>query len=786
VELNQPGRPIAIVRRVPRLRLAPGLEGFLPALLFACALFAALAARLPAPAGLGLWNLDLPKIDVPLAVFFHEALAEGRLPLWNDRLGLGFPLYAEGQIGALYPPNWLIYQLEPLAALDVARWVHLVIAGTGAGLLALRLAGSRSGALVAAGVTILGGAIVTKLEWTNLVAAYAWLPWILLPLARRPVPTRPGLVAAGLLYGLQALAGHPNTWLLTGVTVLVLLVASRPGVTAIGRAALVGMIGGAVGAAQLLPTLLLQRLSVRSEGLSPNDVFTSSATVFDPLAFAFAHPFVRTTPEGWDYFTGWYPDGSFALLEASAFVGLAVLALAAVGAGMRRARPWLVVGAVLLAIPIVAAFRPEPWLGVPILNGLRSPVRAYLLVAVVLGLLAAIGVGRLGRWWSARPEESGSPGARGAADRARRRATIAVAAMTAWLGVVTVAAVYDWRLWEILIRSASNTLRDEDVERLRGLAAAALTQPWPIIGELAVGAVVLGLIVLATRVPWSGERRLAVAVIALVPLATLSAAANPMRPLQAAWPRDSELAVALRSVRPNRVLTLDRPGFYEGAPDRLAAAGVPDLEMFSSLDLAASTDVLELARHGESAEAVRQLVGVDTLVTFGVPCPGADPIELVADEAVVCRVPALTGPYWIPADAVAGVAGDEASIEIQAALGGAVLAEATRTTTTELDLVVDAPAAGYLWIDRAWWPSWRVTLDGSELRPARALGGMLVRVETGRHELTLRLVPLEVLAGAGLGALVALGALVWAGVFGGVVRSIRERRRPSPSARPRS
>ena len=756
-----------------RVRLAPGLGGFLPALLMLCALFAALAARLPAPPGEGMWNLDLPKIDVPLAVFFHEALAEGRLPLWNDRLGLGFPLYAEGQIGAFYPPNWLIYQLEPLAALDVARWTHLVVAGTGAGLLALRLAGSRSGAVVAAAVTILGGAIVTKLEWTNLVAAYAWLPWILLPLARRPQPTRRGLVAAALLYGLQALAGHPNTWLLTGVTVLVLLLASQPGLVAVGRAAFVGVVGGAVGAAQLVPTLLLQQLSVRSEGLSPNDVFTSSATVFDPLAFAFAHPFVRTTVDGWDYFSGWYPDGSFALLEASAFVGLAVLGLGAVGAGTRRARPWLVVGAVLLAIPVIAAFRPEPWLGIPILNGLRSPVRSYLIVAMILGLLAAIGVGRLGRWWSRDGE--------GAA-RARRRAALVVAASAAWLGIVTLAAAYDWRLWEILIRSAANTLRAEDVERLQGLAAAALTQPWPIAGEVVLGAVVLACIVLATRHPWPGERRLAVAILAVLPLALLSPAANPMRPQSEAWLRDSELAVALRGIQPNRILTLDRPGFYAGAPDRLAAAGVPDLEMFSSLDLAATTDLLELARHAEDAETIRRLIGIDTLVTFGAECPGTDPVRLVPDEAVICRVPALVGPYWIPADAVPAVAGDEASLDIDRALAGAMPVAHTGSTPTALDVTVDAPADGYVWVDRAWWPSWQVAVDGTDVRPSRALAGMLVPVAAGARTITLRLVPLEALAGAAVGAVVALLALVWAGVG----RSVLDRRRGvSPSARRR-
>src|SRR6266540_3756601 len=101
--------------------------------LLAVSLLAALvAARVGTGAG-WLWSLDLPKIDFPLAVFFHDALLAGHLPLWDDRLGLGFPLYAEGQIGAFYPPNWILFRADPLTALDLVRVSHLALAGVGAG-----------------------------------------------------------------------------------------------------------------------------------------------------------------------------------------------------------------------------------------------------------------------------------------------------------------------------------------------------------------------------------------------------------------------------------------------------------------------------------------------------------------------------------------------------------------------------------------------------------------------------------------------------------------------------
>ena len=203
-------------------------------LLLVSVLSSLVAARVGGPGWL--WNLDLPKIDYPLAVLFHDALMAGHLPLWSDLLGLGFPLYAEGQIGAFYPPNWLLFRLDPATALDAVRVLHLALAGIGTGLVSLALTGSRPGALLAAVVAALSGGIATKLEWTNVVEAYAWAPWVLLPLVRRPAPTRCGLVLAATTWGLQALAGHPNTWALTGAAAAVVLVASSPRLASVALA----------------------------------------------------------------------------------------------------------------------------------------------------------------------------------------------------------------------------------------------------------------------------------------------------------------------------------------------------------------------------------------------------------------------------------------------------------------------------------------------------------------------------------------------------------------------
>lgn len=748
---------------------------------------ALLGARIDPGGGHWLWNLDLPKIDYPLAVLAHDALAAGRLPLWDDRLGLGFPLYAEGQIGAFYPPNWVLFQLEPLAAMDLSRVLHLAMAGTGAGLLARRVGGSGVGAVIAALVAVAGGAITAKLEWWNLVAAYAWLPWVLLPLARRPAPTAAGVLAAGVLWGVQALAGHPNTWLLTGLAAAVLLLARLPRPVTIARIAAFGLIGGAVGAVQLVPTLVLTGLSVRSEGLSSNDLFASAATLFDPLGVGFANAFAQGGTSGWDWWTTWYPDGFFALLEAFAYVGLPVVVLAAVGAGSRGVRPWLVVAGVLLAIPIVAVAEPGWWQDVPVLSSLRSPTRSYLLIALIVGLLAAVGLRRLGR----------DP-------LAGRRAAIALGLLVGWYLLVAGLATAAPATLVGLVRdqSAFGGVSDEEI---RERAVAALTAPVPLLLELGAGFVALVLVVVAGRGQRArgaaGRRRLAVTggllAAAAWPLLALSPAANRSEPIDAFSYADGPIVRALAAANAQRVFAFDPPGWWEGVPDQLAAAGVRDLRMFSSLNLQATEDLADRIAAEGPAGPVARAVGLDVVVLFSGACPA---VTVAAEGDVrVCRLDtAARPPYWIPAAAATVQASHargpvepvEATLDVAAVADTAIPTSDLAWSATAATFTVDAPADGWVWIDRAWWPAWRTTVDGVEQQPARALGGQLVHVSLGRHRIEQILDPWEARLGLAAGLVVLIvaaaalaGRRLLARGRAGPVRTPRRRRRTGTGRR---
>jgi hypothetical protein len=698
--------------------------------------------------GLGgpwLWNYDMTTIDYPLATMFHDALANGRLPLWTDLASMGFPTYADGQIGAFYPPNWLIFQLPALQALDVSRVVHLVLAGVGAGLIALRLAGTRSGAITAALVTVLCGGIASKLEWTQVVVVYGWMPWVLLPLLwRRPGPSPPLVALAGLLWGVQALGGHPPYWTLTGIAVVVLILAQSPWRRGLAHIVEFGLIGIGVGAIQIVPTLLLTAMSARAGGIGTERLFEFSATPVDFLAIAFSNAFVQATNPAWDITQSWYPGGVvWSTLEVYAFVGLPAIAFAVAGFATRRARPLLLLAAVLIAIPIVGVFKPDLWAAIPGLNGLRHPVRVYLMLDLVLAIVAGIGVARIGRI-------------------SRSRAPMfVVGALIAGYAFVATMAILLPGLVEPIVTVLWSNLTPGGAEQVRLAAVQALTSAWPVTFELAVA--VLALVVIRSRERTPLQKAIAMALVA-APLLLTTGGINQSLPASAFEQGGTSFAQALRSADPNTIYadTVAGPRVWE--------AGYRGTYVFSSLDIQQIEDLrLALVRNPDSKLA--RAVGIDTVVSATGSCVGRQVASDAPSGTTICRLDgAARPPYWLPTNAVAappGAAGSSISPAEAVVDAGRALAEQVGGTVRSWDdatavIDVNAPADGYVFIDRTWWPGWQVTVDGKSVTPARAWSGQLVAVTAGLHTIEEHLVPWDAFLGV-LVSLVSLSAIgLWA------------------------
>jgi len=72
---------------------------------------------------------DICYLFEPLKAFLNESLRAGRLPLWSPHILCGYPIAAEGQIAAFYPPGLLIsWLLTSPGAINWSVISHLMLA----------------------------------------------------------------------------------------------------------------------------------------------------------------------------------------------------------------------------------------------------------------------------------------------------------------------------------------------------------------------------------------------------------------------------------------------------------------------------------------------------------------------------------------------------------------------------------------------------------------------------------------------------------------------------------
>jgi hypothetical protein len=169
-----------------------------------------------------------------------KAFAAGRLPLWSENFNSGHPFLADVQSAIFYPVS-LVWTLVIVAAhhgdftlfdLELEAIFHFLLAGAFTYLFAQRLIGSRIAAFVSA-ITFTFGGYLTSYppQQLAILETATWLPLALLFLecglthAPRNVDKNSNLrlsafvrvpiyyIATGVVLGIAALAGHPQTFL---------------------------------------------------------------------------------------------------------------------------------------------------------------------------------------------------------------------------------------------------------------------------------------------------------------------------------------------------------------------------------------------------------------------------------------------------------------------------------------------------------------------------------------------------------------------------------------------
>jgi len=72
---------------------------------------------------------DMTSFYFALKSWYKNQLMVGQFPFWTNLVGNGYPVFAEGEIGALYPLNILFYFFLPtLLAFNLNLFLHFLLA----------------------------------------------------------------------------------------------------------------------------------------------------------------------------------------------------------------------------------------------------------------------------------------------------------------------------------------------------------------------------------------------------------------------------------------------------------------------------------------------------------------------------------------------------------------------------------------------------------------------------------------------------------------------------------
>lgn len=245
-------------------------------LVLAVAVALSLIFWLPLWQGAGLVGGDIYTYFFPQKAYFAEHLQKGHFPLWNNRVGHGYPLVGESQTGAFYPFHLLYALLDVNTAYNAVQLSHYLLAFLLTWLYARRIGLTTIGALLAATVYVYGWFPPRIcLEWA--IIGGTWFPLALWAVEGYLSDQRRGYLALlTVALGLQLLAGHFHLAFITQLVVVLYVsgrlwlasrglpvgtMARRTGV-ALKLASAVGLAFG-LSAVQLLPTWELKQSSQR-------------------------------------------------------------------------------------------------------------------------------------------------------------------------------------------------------------------------------------------------------------------------------------------------------------------------------------------------------------------------------------------------------------------------------------------------------------------------------------------------------------------------------------------
>lgn len=159
---------------------------------------------------------DLGPYFYPMRFSLAQSFAAGELPLWDRSMAMGFPLLANFQSSAFYPPHLFFLILPFFSAIKAIFLFHYLVAAIGAYKLCRHWNYPSYLALLGAILFTLGGTTVSLINVLNHFQPAVWLPWAVF-FWERALRSRSGkdLLALTVVLLVEFLAGSPEIYLIS-------------------------------------------------------------------------------------------------------------------------------------------------------------------------------------------------------------------------------------------------------------------------------------------------------------------------------------------------------------------------------------------------------------------------------------------------------------------------------------------------------------------------------------------------------------------------------------------
>lgn len=348
---------------------------------------------------------DILNFNYPLKDFLSQSLKRYELPLWSKDLNTGFPLLAEGQIGALYLPNLLLFFFLPTTiAFNLSYILHVTLAFFSMFLLTKKLKFNQEASFLSAFSFAFSFYLVAHFCHLNLLQASCLLPLIFyLFLLLLEKPSYKNILLFSFSLSQQLFAGYVYMTFITGFTCLLyflmrlflkkerLLLTPKLLLSLIVSLILFLLLS----AVQILPTGELASLSNRQSGLSYQAVVSYP---FPPKhLFSFLKPYAFGNPQ-----LGTYPPFSNdwgIFWENTPYIGIIPLILAVLSLFLIKKNSLVLIFWLMIFISLLLALGKYSPLylifSFPVFNFFRVPSRYLLMTVFSLTILSGFGFNHL-------------------------------------------------------------------------------------------------------------------------------------------------------------------------------------------------------------------------------------------------------------------------------------------------------------------------------------------------------------------------------------------------------